>query len=269
MKTIPVLAIFLFLAGVGMLWSQMPVEASPAQQQVAYPSPTPGPDGRIIYIVKKGDTCIEISLLYGVSLEYIRTTNLLDENCTLREGQKLMIGVGGPSIASPTPNPAATATEVTLTATPGAGGTAQVCVLVYDDANGDALRQATEGAIAGAAISLTSADGTYSQTLTSVINPDATAYQGMCFANVSPGQYSVSAGVPEDYNPTMNLTTSVNVIPGEVASVDFGAQPKTVPAVAVATPAKSTSPLLGIAGAAFLLIGIGLGAYAWNVLRKK
>ena len=233
MKTKPVLAIFLFLAGVVLLWSQIPVAASPAQQGT-YPSPTPGPDGRIIYIVKAGETCTQISLMYGVSVEYIRTTNLLDENCTLREGQRLMIGVGGPSIRLPNPQPGCH----------GDGGDphchsrerlvrAQVCVLVYNDANGDALRQATEAAIAGAAISLTSPDGNYSQTLTSVINPDATAYQGMCFANVPPGKYSVSAAAPDGYNPTINLTTNVDVSPGDVASVDFGAQPK---AVAVQQP---------------------------------
>jgi hypothetical protein len=267
MKTKPVLAMILFVASVVLLWSQIPAAASPARQ-ATYPSPTPGPDGRIIYIVKAGETCIQISLMYGVSVEYIRTTNLLDENCTLREGQRLMIGVGGPSIPSPTPNPAATATPVTPTATPGVGGTAQVCVLVYNDTNGDALRQSTEPAIAGAAISLTSQEGNYSQTLTSVINPDATAYQGMCFANVPPGKYSVSAAAPDGYNPTVNLTTNVDVGPGDAASVDFGAQPKTVPAV-VTPPARTVSPVLGVVGAAFLLVGIGLGAFTWRMLRKK
>jgi SdrD B-like domain/LysM domain len=265
MKNKPVLATCLFLLGV-VFWLQIPAAASPARQGT-YPSPTPGPDGRIIYIVKAGETCTQISLMYGVSVEYIRTTNLLDENCTLREGQRLMIGIGGPSSASPTPNPAATATAVTPTATPGAGGTAQVCVLVYDDANGDALRQASEGAIAGAAISLTSPDGKYSQTLTSVINPDATVYQGMCFANVPPGKYSVSAAAPEGYNPTTELTTNVDIIPGESDYVNFGAQTKTV--TAATTPAKSPSPLLGLVGAALLLVGIGLGAYTWRTLRKK
>jgi hypothetical protein len=266
MNTKPVLAVLLFLAGVALLWSQIPAAASPAGQ-VAYPSPTPGPDGRIIYIVKAGETCTQISLLYGVSVEYIRTTNLLDENCTLREGQRLMIGVGGPSSVSPTPKASATATLVTTTATPGVGGSAQVCVLVYNDANGDALRQATEGAIAGAAISLTSLDGKYSQILTSVINPDATAYQGICFANVPPGKYSVSAAAPEGYNATINLTTSVDIIPGDVAYVDFGAQAKAVNETT--TSSKSPSPTLGVIGAALLLGGIGLGAYTWRMLRKK
>src|SRR5512137_142454 len=207
MKTRIVLALLLCLAGVTLLWSQIPAAASPAAQ-VAYPSPTPGPDGRIIYKVKAGDTCTMISLLYGVSVEYIRTTNLLDENCTLHEGQDLMIGIGGPSVPSPTPNPALTATPAPPTATPQVGGTAKVCVLVYDDANGDALRQETEPAIAGAAISLTGDDGKYSQTLTSVINPDATAYQGTCFNEVPPGKYSVSAAAPDGYNPTISLTTT-------------------------------------------------------------
>jgi hypothetical protein len=266
MKTKPILTIFLLAAGVLLLWLQVPVAASPAQQ-VAFPSPTPGPDGRIIYMVKAGETCTQISLLYGVSVEYIRTTNLLDENCTLREGQALMIGVGAASAGSPTPGPSPTPTVALPTATPSAGGTAQVCVLVYDDLNGDALRQANEAAIAGAAISLTSADGTYSQTQTSVINPDATVYQGMCFNNVPAGKYSVSVAAPDGYNPTMNLTSSMDVSPGDTISVNFGAQAK---ATAAATPAsKGPSPVLGIIGAALLLGGIGMGVYTWRMLSKK
>ena len=267
MKTKPVLTIFLLVTGILLLWLQIPVAASPVQQ-VAFPSPTPGPDGRIIYMVKAGETCTQISLLYGVSVEYIRTTNLLDENCTLREGQALMIGVGTASGGAPTAGPSPTPTIALPTATPSQGGTAQVCVLVYADANGDALRQASEPAIAGAAISLTSSDGTYSHTQTSVINPDATAYQGMCFADVPPGKYSVSVAAPDGYNPTMNLTSSVDVNPGDSVSVNFGAQPKVVASANTPT-SKGPSPLLGIIGAALLLGGIGMGAYTWRMLRKK
>jgi hypothetical protein len=266
-KTKPILGIILFLAGVLLLWSQIPAAASPAGQ-VAYPSPTPGPDGRIIYIVQAGETCTQISLLYGVSIEYIRTTNLLDENCTLREGQKLMIGMGGPSKPTATPGPSPTPSPVPPTSTPEVGGTAKICVLVFNDANGDALRQASEGAIAGAAISLTSLDGSYSKTLTSVINPDAAAYPGMCVADIPPGKYSVSTAAPDGYNPTVDTTTVVDIIPGDVANVNFGAQVK-VESAPVATTSKPPSPLLGVLGAAILLVGIGLGIYAWSILRKK
>jgi len=72
----------------GLAWISSDVQAAPGRLQVPYPSPTPGPDGRIIYIVKAGDSCEQLSILYGVSPDYLRTTNLLDENCSLREGQR-------------------------------------------------------------------------------------------------------------------------------------------------------------------------------------
>ena len=239
----------------------------PVEPQVAYPSPTPGRDGRIIYIVKAGDSCEQISLMYGVSLDYLRTTNQLDANCTLREGQQLMLGLGGPSSASPTPGPSLIPTAVLPTTTPVAGGNGEVCVLVYDDVNGDGLRQTTEKAIAGAAISLASLDGAFSQTLTTAINPDATAYQGMCFTNVPMGKYNVSAAAPDGYNPTINLTSSVTVAAGDIAYIDFGAQSRTLPGAD--TPKAKPSPLLGIVGAVFLLAGIGMGIYVWSMMRKK
>jgi len=267
MRTKALLLVSVFLMFLGLAWISSSVQAATGDPQVAYPSPTPGPDGRIIYIVKAGNTCEQISLMYGVSLEYLRTTNQLDANCFLREGQQLMLGVGGPSAASPTPGPSPIPTAALPTATPGAGGIAEVCVLVYDDVNGDGLRQTTEKAIPSAAISLTSLDGAYSQTLTTAINPDATAYQGMCFTNVPMGQYNVSAAAPDGYNPTINLTSSVDVTAGDIAYIGYGAQFKT--AAEANIPENKPSPLLGIIGAVFLLAGIGMGVYVWSLLRKK
>ncbi len=267
MKTKALLFASIFLIILGLGWISSGVHAAPGVPQIPYPSPTPGPDGRIIYIVKAGDTCEYISMMFGVSLDYLRGTNQLDANCSLTEGQKLMLGVGGPSAASPTPGPSATPTLALPTATPVAGGLAQVCVLVYDDVNGDGLRQTTERAIPGAAISLTSLDGAYSQTLTTTINPDATAYQGMCFTNVPMGAYNVSAAAPVGYNPTIVLTSSVEVTAGDTAYIDYGAQAGTT--AENNTPGNKLSPLLGIVGVVFLLAGIGIGVYSWRLLRKK
>jgi hypothetical protein len=243
------------------------VQASPGEPLSGYPSPTPQPDGQIIYIVKSGDTCTSLSIIYGVTLEYLQTTNNLDSNCTLREGQRLTLGVGVSAAASPTPGPSPSPTQVLPTATLGVGGLAQVCVLVYDDINGDGLRQSTEVAIAGAAVSLTSLDGSYSKTLTTVINPDATAYQGTCFADVPMGQYNVSAAAPDGYNPTIDLTSKIVITAGDIAYIDYGAQLKTV--TDPGNPSDKRSPLMGILGAVFLLAGIGMGVYVVSLLRKK
>jgi hypothetical protein len=147
------------------------------------------------------------------------------------------------------------------------GGSADVCVLVYKDINGDGLRQSTEPAIPGAVVSITSLDGSFSKTLTTVINPDATAYQGMCFNTVPMGKYNVSAAVPVGFAPTIKMTTVVEVTPGDTVYIDFGAQVKAASETVKAT--KTVSPLLGIVGAIFLLAGIGLGIYVWRIMRKK
>ncbi len=267
MKTKVILAILLLAAGGTLFLSLRPAAASPVDQ-AAYPSPTPGPDGRIIYIVQAGDTCERLSILYGVSIEFIRTSNLLDEACTLREGYPILLGISAPATATAPASSGGTEPTATPTATPAPGstGTAQICVLVYNDINGDGLRQETEPAIGGAALSLTNLEGSFSQTKTTEINPDATAYQGMCFLDIVPGKYNISAAAPEGYNPTVDLTSSFDVIAGDVDYVNFGAQAKADTTTNV--PTKGPSPLMGILGATLLLGGVGLGIYAWRTMKK-
>jgi hypothetical protein len=268
MKTRSIFLIpLLLLAGLFLRLSSG-VQAAPAGQQTQYATPTPGADGRIIYVVQSGDTCLRIQLITGVSQDYLITTNHLDQNCTIQVGQKLVIGLGGPAAETPTPGPSPTSSPVPPTATPEVGGSAVVCVMVYDDLNGDALRQATEPAIPGGVISLTSLTGTYSQTLTTTVPADATAYQGSCFPDVPAGKYSVSAAVPDGYNPTTALTFSLDAVnAGDTYDVIFGAQTKTIPSGQNGGGGRSL--LLGFLGVLFLLGGIGLGVYTWRIIRQK
>ena len=69
-----------------------PAAAAP-QAQIYYSTPTPDVDGRIVYIVKPGETCLSISLLTGISLNDLRTLNNLNEDCLLRENQQLLLAV--------------------------------------------------------------------------------------------------------------------------------------------------------------------------------
>ena len=267
MKTKALILTSVFLIMLGLGWISTVVQAAPDEPQAAYPSPTPGPDGRIIYIVKAGDTCYKIELLYGVTENYLRSNNQLDANCDIIGGQQLVIGMGGPSSSSPTPGPSPTPTLIAPTATAVVGGNADVCVLVYKDINGDGLRQSTEPAIPGAVVSIANLDGSFSKTLTTVINPDSTVYQGMCFNTVPMGKYNVSAAAPVGFAPTINTTTTVEVTPGDTVYIDFGAQAKAAPETG--KPTKTVSPLLGIVGVIFLFAGIGLGIYVWRIMRKK
>jgi murein DD-endopeptidase MepM/ murein hydrolase activator NlpD len=247
----------------------LPAQASPAAQ-VQFPSPTPGPDGRIIYIVQPGDSCFRIEALYGITVDQLRALNpQLDENCTLAIGAELMLGIGGPAALSPTPGPSPTLEPPTVTPTPPLG-TTEICVLLYDDINGDALWQETEIGIAGGAVSVSNTAGTYSETKTTVseIDPDLLEPVQTCFTDVPAGEYNISLAVPENYNPTVGLTSTVIVNAGDIAIVPFGAQSQTETA---AEPAADNgggdggpSPIFGILGGLLLLGGLGLGWYAFQ-----
>ena len=256
------LLISLFLFG---LW--LPAGAAPSAQQ--YVTPTPGPDGRILYIVQPGDNCFRVAALHGISVDQLQQLNSkLDENCTLIEGQELLIGI----VAVATPTSQALATPGTPTVTPTLiSGTTEICVLLFTDENGNAVREENEAAIAGGAVSVTENNGKYSASLETVIPADPEAYQGICFVDVPEGTYNISVGVPTNYNPTVELNYTLNVKAGDTAFVAFGAQSKDV----VVDPAAEegndsgaggdgTSTILGAIGILLLLGGAGLGFYAWR-----
>ena len=254
-----ILLILVSLLLVGM-W--LPANAAPRGQQ--FPTATPGLDGRILYIVQAGDNCFRVAALNSITIEQLRQLNSkLDENCTLVVGQELLVGIVSIS-GTPTAGPSPTLSPPTITPTP-LSGTTEVCVLLFNDINGNALRDATEPAVAGGAVSLTENNGKYSAALDTTIPADPTVYQGVCFSDIPEGSYNITMGIPDNYNPTMNLNYSLNVKAGDQASISFGVQSKDVVAdPGTNDPGGSTTPLLGIIGALLLLGGAGVGYYAWR-----
>lgn len=263
----PAIAVSLALLALA-FW--VPAFAGPAQQQFA--TNTPLPDGRILYRVQAGDTCTKIQLLYSISFEQLRQLNQnINADCTnIIEGQEVLIGTGGPAAApSNTPGPAPTAGAPTPTPTP-LSGTTEICVLLFDDLNGDALRQLEEPVILGGAISVAETSGEYSETRETAINPDPEAYAGICFSDVPEGEYNIGAAIPDNYNPTMSLTYTLIVRAGDRAFVDFGAQSRETPAAQTTSEQGSgLSPLLGVAGGFMLIAGIGLGWYALRLRKPR
>ena len=250
-------------------------QASSGQPQgIPIFTPTPGPDGRIIYIVQSGDNCGRISLLTGVPIDQLRALNNLDQNCSLTVGQQLLIGIGGPGGGTATAGPAPTATLAppTPTAIP---GSIDVCVLLFNDLNGDALHEDSEPAIESGALSITGTSGQYSQTATTQAGTDP-----VCFTKVPKGTYNVSVAPPTGYNPTTALNYTLEIKDGDVKTgdiqtgdqvyVDFGAQKSTETATTT-TPnsGDNNNSLLGIVGGIFLLIGVGLAIYAWRVYGRR
>ncbi len=259
--------LFLIILTIGIALPMNEVNAAPPAQ--GFVTATPGADGRILYTVVAGDSCSSVAFKHGITVQQLRQYNThLDEGCILSIGQPLVIGLVQP--AGPTPGPAPTFAPPTVTSTP-FNGTTEVCVLLFNDLNGDALRQGTEFGIDGGAVSLTNLNGSYSKTLNTTSDVDPTTGDAVrsCFSDVPQGDYNVSMAVPDGYNPTMLVGYTLTVKAGDRASIDFGAQSKTLTAAEPIDQGNNRSSGLGFIGLLLLFGGIGLGYYAYRANQPK
>jgi hypothetical protein len=250
--------------------ASLTAQASGHIQSPQFSTPTPGADGRILYTVQEGDSCYHVEAITGVPVAQLRALNpQLDQSCTLTPGQQLMIGMGGPSGGStPTAGVDVTITPAQPSPTPSLAD-ATVCVLLYDDVNGDALRQDTEVVIPNGAISVIGTSGQYSKAVNTSTGIDPVCGDATIFDKVIQGTYNISVAAPEGYNPTTQLSFTLDVKPGEQIFVDFGAQKggEAKPQEPVNQPGSNN--WLGIAGGILLLVGVGLGVYAWQVYGRR
>lgn len=252
----------------------LPAQASLDPQLIQYATPTPQPDGRIIYIVKEGDNCISIAALNGIGLEQLYMQNpQLETDCSnLLPGMQLLLGIGGPASYTPTPGPSPTPTIAPPTPTP-FSGTTSVCVLLYDDLDGNAVRSETEFGIEGGQVSVTDINGAYTDTKSTVrtIDPDTEEPVRTCFDDVPEGTYNVSMAVPEGFNSTSAITYRLEVKAGDTAMLAFGAQSRTIQ-VAPEEPGPQEAgnfPIMGVLGGILLLAGVGMGWYALQMRKPS
>lgn len=277
----------LILSLLGLIFT-VPATAAPEPQYTAIPTPTPGPDGRIIYIVQEGDTLWRISAITGISLEELRQLNGLAENDIILPGDRLLLGLGGPAELPPTPGPAPTPTSDLPTPTPMIG-VGVVCVSVFEDTNGDALRQEEELDLPGSAINISNRAGTvsffqgeggglvprcYEDVVLGIYDIPGTSAECIsivqCALELEQGDYNISVGIPDGYNATTALNYRISLEAGFQEFLDFGAQPNAATiaeAPVIPEGGEGRSPILAIAGIGLLVLGIGLGIAAF-FLRK-
>jgi LysM repeat protein len=270
------LALFAILFTLLLLGLRLPAQAAPPAQLTVFPTPTPGQDGRILYIVQEGDTLWRIAAITGVTLDQLRLLNKLAEDETLQPGDVLLIGLAGPALMTATPGPSPTPLPASPTPTP-LSGTANVYVFLYNDINGDSLRQAEEPVIAGGAVSLTNKTGTVSQTADTSTQVDPACPEEleleagyMCFVELSEGEYNITVAIPDGYNPTTELSRAFKLKGGDETYISFGAQANSEKIVEteVIPESPNRSPILAIVGGMILLIGVGLGIYAALLARR-
>lgn len=239
-----------------------PAGASPNSQ--GFVTPTPREDGRIIIVVQEGWNCSTIQNFTGIPVSQLKSLNRLDENCTLQVGQEILIGiVDTGEAATSTPDPSL-ATAVPLPTPTPEIGSGKICVLLYNDLNGDALKQDTETVIENGAISVTGTSGQYSKTANTTTSTDP-----VCFEAVLSGTYNISVAAPEGYNPTTQQNFTIDVKVGEQIYVDFGAQIRAEAGQTEAQPEGGSWNIYGLIGGGMVATALLLAAYAFFTYRNR
>lgn len=262
---IPALVCALILGGLVLgLIPGAPAQAAPNPQLTNFPTPTPGSDGRIIYIVQPGDTLWRIAAVTGLTVADLRDYNLMDPDDVVYEGMQLFLGLGGPAAGEATQAPVVTQAPSAPTVTP-IPGNGTLCVLLFEDINGDSMRQEEEISLEGGAINISDREGTVSITVdTPAHDPTLETLDYHCEEGLKEGDYNVSVAIPEGYNPTTALNTPLELVAGDITYLTFGAQAGSAVIEEAAPPSETigSTPLLGIIGLVLLVGGIGLGAYS-------
>jgi hypothetical protein len=238
-------------------WLSAPVAAAPAAQYTAFPTPTPGPDGRIVYVAQERDSAWRIAAIFGIDLATLRALNKWGENPVIRPGDEIILGFAGPAQTTPTlgPSPTSAPQNPTTTSEPGWGN---LCILLYNDLNGDSMRQEEEPSIPGGAISVSERAGSVSRA-----EDTSSGLDHQCFEELPEGDYNVSVGIPAGYNPTTVMNMAIALKAGDINYLDFGAQVNSQTVIDEPIPQQGgKSPMLGLIGGALLVLGIGLGVVA-------
>lgn len=242
----------------------------PACQPAPFVMPTAQADGRIIYTVKSCDSLWSIAANVGLTLEQIKAMNNLSST-TVTVGQQIIVGTTTPS-NPPTAVPTATlegqlpptaVPEATAVANvPPAGvATGSVCVLLYDDANGNGLRDSGEGLVPGGQFTVTNGAGAPVDGYTT----SGTETEPRCFDDLVADSYTISVGIPTGYNPTTSTSFPLPLESDSLVNLEFGAQ-KSASAGSSATGGLSDNgrlrtALFGAAGIVFLLLAAGVGGF--------
>jgi hypothetical protein len=265
-KKISVIVMMMLMLGTWVAWTG-PVQADTKLPQAYYQTPTPDNTGRIVYKVKKNDTCLSVSLLTGVDLNTLRQLNKLDEACSLSEGQDLLLGI----FQRPTQSASPTATAGPAVPTPTAyNGNGQICIYLFFDTNGNAMPEDAEPPIENGAFSIQNKDNTVNESGRTGLTPAC--------KTVPEGDYNISVAPPEGFNPTTNMNYAIKVLAGDNHIIPFGAQPSTaaVPTAGAGGSSTTTTPppssnglWLLLAGLMLILLGIGMGVYFVFISRKN
>jgi LysM repeat protein len=236
-------------------------------------TPTPGPDGTIVYVVQTGDTLWSIAARAGITVDQLKALNGLTSDI-ISVGQRLVLGQGSPSqpeaTALPTEDPSAPPTAAPAATDSGPlpantqaptepEATGTVCALLWNDINGNGVRDMNETMLAGGQLTVVDIS---TGAPVELYTTDGLS-EPHCFNELAVARYTISSAAPAGYNGTTPNSTSLEVEAGSTAILEFGAQASA--AALEPTPGAPSNivrtALFGAGGIVFLLLAAGMAAF--------
>ncbi|NWG76422.1 MAG: hypothetical protein HXY24_17775 [Rubrivivax sp.] len=152
----------------------------------------------------------------------------------------------------------------TATAAHAQAASGQICVLAFEDLDGNGIKGDDEPLLSGVGFTLadeTGVKGSYSTDGNS---------EPYCFGNLSPGSYTVQARKPADMETTTEGQWAISLASGAQFDVTYGARAAS-PAAQAAAPASSggmsTLGRIALAGLGLLVL-VGSGFMFFTTLQR-
>jgi LysM repeat protein len=239
-----------------------PVTVNPAPAMVAVESkPAAGNGGRIVHIVKPGDTLFALALQYGVPVDQIMALNGLKPDSRIELGRELIIALPDAKPQAPAQPPPGNPFVTTGGSTGSGRGTICLHTFADSDANGLFLAGETPLTVAGMQVRVLSAqDEVAAEALLDGTGSEA------CFTGLPATTYRLLISLPVGYVATQQLRWSISLPSDAIVAVPFGVQ---IDQAAVNRfPIEQVALPIGLLVAAAILIGLVIWLrrrrrYAW------
>lgn len=215
--------------------------------------------GRVIHVVRPGDTLFAIALQYGVPVDQIMALNDLTPESQVRLGQELLIAEAEMA-ARPLPSPGGVEAAPVASVGGAGSGLGAVCVQAFDDVDGNGQRYATEAPLAASGLRwlVRNAQGELIGDFTA--GDDNGAH---CFADLPATTYHVEAQTPIGWAPTLAARWAVALTGDSRVAIQLGLRPVQIES------AIPSAWLLAGAGGVVLAAAVGLWAWRRRTRLKK
>lgn len=150
----------------------------------------------------------------------------------------------------------------------GSQNSGAICVMLYDDLNGNGVHDPGETHVLGGNFAL--ADMSTGDVLDEHTSTESES-EAFCFSSLTSGNYRITAESPEGFTPTTRTYWDLTLAAGTTANLEFGSQltGKSDQIDEVSNTASALRPaILGTAGVVLLLAAVGVAGYLVLIKRR-